>query len=168
MRVESLLIQFVTIFLYILKTKAEGIMCYRCVATFSGHDASEKLCSQFNGNKTFQVSCPTSTFCVKKTVYYKSQTSMIKTVQRDCATQKYIYKSYDFEKKEWSDKEEVIKTVYEEGCATGEDRGATGRPPEYCYCDSDLCNFSPSIKTVNVTTVFLLALSLLFVKFVYV
>lgn len=168
MRVESSLIQLVTIFLYILKTKAEGIMCYRCVAAFSGYDKSEQLCSQFNGNKTFQVSCPTSTFCVKKTIYYKSQTSMVKTVQRDCATQKYLSKSYDHEKREWYDTEEVIKTVYEEGCATGEDRGATGRPPEYCYCNSNLCNFSPSNNTVNATTVSLLTLFLLFVKFLHV
>lgn len=63
----------ICVFVDILKTKAEGIMCYRCVATFSGYGESEQLCSQFNGNKTFQVSCPTSTFCVKKTIYYKSQ-----------------------------------------------------------------------------------------------
>lgn len=93
---------------------------------------------------------------------------MVKTVQRDCATQKYLSKSYDYEKREWYDTEEVIKTVYEAGCATGEDRGATGSPPEYCYCDSDLCNFSPSNKTVNVTTVCLSALLLLFVKFLHV
>ncbi|XP_035740488.1 uncharacterized protein LOC118449711 [Vespa mandarinia] len=168
MRVESSLIQLVIIFLYILKTKAEGIMCYRCVAIFSGYDASEQLCSQFNGNKTFQVSCPTSTFCVKKTIYYKSQTSMVKTVQRDCATQRYLSKSYDYEKREWYDTEEVIKTVYKEGCANGEDRGATGRPPEYCYCNSDFCNFSPSNKIVNPTIVSLSALFLLFVKFLHV
>lgn len=168
MRVESLLIQFVTIFLYILKTKSEGIMCYRCVSTFSGHDASEKLCSQFNGNKTFQVFCPMSTFCVNKTIYYKSQTSMVKIVERGCATQRYLSKIYNNITREWYDKEEVIK-AYEEGCTIGEDRGATGKPPEYCYCNSDLCNFSPSIKSANLTTtIFLLTLSLLFVNFLHV
>ncbi|KAI4487010.1 hypothetical protein M0802_012110 [Mischocyttarus mexicanus] len=168
MRVESLLIQFVTIFSYILKAKAEGIMCYHCVATLSGYDTSEQLCSHFNGNKTFQVSCPKSTFCAKQTIYYKSQTSTVKIVQRDCATQWNLSKVYDYEKNQWYDTENVEKTAFYDGCFNSVDRGATGTPPEFCYCSSNFCNFSSSIKALNATTVFLLALSLLFVKFLQV
>ncbi|KAK2576559.1 hypothetical protein KPH14_005232 [Odynerus spinipes] len=164
MKVENLLIQFVAISLCVLQATAQGISCYRCVVAYSGYDASEQLCSQFDGSEKFQVYCPSSLFCTKKTIYYKSQTSVIKTVQRDCANQKYVYRTYDINDKQWHDKEEVIKEVYEEGCVTGENRGATARPPEYCYCSFHLCNSTVSNKKVNVIIVSLLTLPSLYGK----
>lgn len=70
--------------------------------------------------------------------------SIVTTVQRDCALQKYISSTYNDVDKQWYKKEEVIKSAYDEGCFIGEHRGAPTGPPEYCFCGFHLCNSSPS------------------------
>jgi len=69
--------------------------------------------------------------------------SVVKTVQRDCAPQKYISHTYNDADKKWHKKEEIITTAYDEGCFIGEHRGAPTNPPEYCFCSFHLCNSSP-------------------------
>lgn len=71
--------------------------------------------------------------------------SIVKTVQRDCAPQKYTSQVYNDADKKWYKKEEIITTAYDEGCFIGEHRGAPTGPPEYCFCSFHLCNSSPPL-----------------------
>lgn len=142
---------------------ANGISCFKCFASQPGIDEN-LLCSQFDGSSRFQVYCPSSTLCRKKTIYYKFKTSVIKTVERDCALQKSMIPIYNDVNNEWKDDKEIVKSVYEEGCFIGEDRGAPAGPPEYCFCSFHLCNSSQAIKTMNVYHIFLLTMILLFTE----
>lgn len=69
--------------------------------------------------------------------------SIVTTVQRDCAPQKYTFQSYNDVDKQWYKKEEIVTSAYDEGCFIGEHRGAPTGPPEYCFCGFHLCNSSP-------------------------
>lgn len=92
--------------------------------------------------------------------------SIITAVERDCASQKRTVPVYSYVDNKWQDKEEIVKTAYEEGCFTGEDRGAPGGPPEYCFCSFHLCNSSRSIETMNVYHIFVSIVILLFAKLI--
>lgn len=83
---------------------------------------------------------------IKVCIYIKISflASVVTTVQRDCAPQKYISHDYNHADKTWYKKHEVITTAYDEGCFIGEHRGAPTAPPEYCFCSFYLCNSSPS------------------------
>ncbi|XP_011067619.1 PREDICTED: uncharacterized protein LOC105154060 [Acromyrmex echinatior] len=142
----SLIILYISIFyiLHVSQVEAEGISCFKCLMTFTNPDDTDLLCSHFDGSAKFQVFCPTSTLCMKRTVQYKSKTSVVTTVQRDCAPQKYTSHTYNDADKQWYKKEEVITSAYDEGCFIGEHRGAPTGPPEYCFCSFHLCNSSPS------------------------
>lgn len=129
------------------------------------------LCSHFDESAKFQTFCPSSTLCMKRTVQYKSKSkltisigqllnnvtlfenfllaSVITTVQRDCAPQKYTSHVYNDVDKQWDKKEEIITTAYDEGCFIGENRGAPTGPPEYCFCSFHLCNSSSQIGMFN-------------------
>ncbi|KAH0955298.1 hypothetical protein HN011_002648 [Eciton burchellii] len=131
------------ILLYVSRTQAEGISCFKCLMTPTRPEDSDRLCSHFDGSDKFQEFCPTSTLCMKRTIEYRSKTSVVKTVQRDCAPQKYISHTYNDADKKWHKKEEIITTAYDEGCFIGEHRGAPTNPPEYCFCSFHLCNSSP-------------------------
>ncbi|XP_012542828.1 uncharacterized protein LOC105840446 [Monomorium pharaonis] len=131
------------LFACVSQVRAEGISCFKCLTTVINENDSDRLCSHFDGSAKFQVFCPTSTLCMKRTVQYQSKTSIVTTVQRGCAPQNYIFKIYNDADNKWYDKEEVITSAYDEGCFTGEHRGAPSRPPEYCFCSFHLCNSSP-------------------------
>ncbi|XP_011173098.1 uncharacterized protein LOC105205431 isoform X2 [Solenopsis invicta] len=125
------------------QVRGEGISCFKCLMTLINPDDTDLLCSHFDGSAKFQVFCPTSTFCMKRTVQYQSKTSVVTTVQRDCALQKYTSRTYDYNDQQWYNKEEIITSAYDEGCFIGEHRGAPTGPPEYCFCSFHLCNSSP-------------------------
>lgn len=57
----------------IAEATEEGISCYKCtVAPLRGApEASSQICSQFKQNHHFQVYCPKSTMCMKRTIYHK-------------------------------------------------------------------------------------------------
>ncbi|XP_076244387.1 uncharacterized protein LOC143185327 [Calliopsis andreniformis] len=153
------------IFLYvIIPISASGISCFKCSASQSGNEKNDLLCSHFNGSAQFQVYCPSSTLCRKKTIYSKFQSSVITAVERDCAPQKRIIHIYNPVDNVWNNKEEIVETAYEEGCFIGEDRGAPVGPPEYCFCSFHLCNSSHSITTMNICQSFVLIVILLFTK----
>ncbi|XP_034176400.1 uncharacterized protein LOC117602459 isoform X1 [Osmia lignaria lignaria] len=143
---------------------ADGISCFKCLPSQPGNEETDLLCSQFDGSSRFQVYCPSSTLCKKKTIYYKFKSSVITTVERDCALQKNTVPIYNDVDNNWNDNEEIVKTAYEEGCFIGEDRGAPVGPPEYCFCSFHLCNSSESMKTMNVYHIALLTVTLLFTK----
>lgn len=133
----------ISILSHVSRVQAEGISCFKCLMTLTNPDDTELLCSHFDGSAKFQVFCPTSTFCMKKTVEYKSKTSIVTTVQRDCAPQKYTSHTYNDADKQWYKKEEVIASAYDEGCFIAEHRGGPTGPPEYCFCGFHLCNSCP-------------------------
>lgn len=58
-----------------MQITAEGIACFKCYASQPGHEKTDLLCSQFDGSPRFQVHCPSSTLCRKRTIYskYKSK-----------------------------------------------------------------------------------------------
>ncbi|CAK9807019.1 hypothetical protein ANTQUA_LOCUS5107 [Anthophora quadrimaculata] len=151
------------IFLYtiIIPITAEGVTCFKCFASQPGHEETDLLCSQFDGSSRFQVHCPSSTLCRKRTIYSKFKTSVITVVERDCAPQKRIVPIYNNNK--WQNTEEIVTTAYEEGCFIGEDKGAPAGPPEYCFCSYHLCNSSHSIEITNAYHIFLIMIVLLFV-----
>ncbi|XP_050444640.1 uncharacterized protein LOC126848100 [Cataglyphis hispanica] len=138
-------ILYISILSYISRAQAEGISCFKCLMTPTRPEDTNLLCAHFDGSAKFQTFCPTSTLCMKKTVQYKSKTSVVTTVQRDCTPQKYISYVYSDVDKQWHKKEEIITTAYDEGCFIGEHRGAPTGPPEYCFCSFHLCNSSPSL-----------------------
>lgn len=90
--------------------------------------------------------------------------SIITTVERDCAVQKHTVSTYNPVSNKWDTTEEVVEKAYEEGCFIGEDRGAPGGPPEYCFCSFHLCNSSQSIKTTNICQCLALIVILFFRK----
>ncbi|KZC07910.1 hypothetical protein WN55_09952 [Dufourea novaeangliae] len=90
-------------------------------------------------------------------------TSIITAVERDCAPQKRTVPIYSYVDYKWENKEEIVKTAYEEGCFTGEDRGAPAGPPQYCFCSYHLCNSSESIGKMNMY-IFVLLVILLVAK----
>ncbi|XP_076661046.1 uncharacterized protein LOC143364779 isoform X1 [Halictus rubicundus] len=158
-----------TIFLCMYVTtpiSADGISCFKCYASQPGTEETDLLCSQFDGSARFQVYCPSSTLCRKKTIYYKLKTSLITAVERDCAPQKRTIPIYSDVDNKWQNTEEIVKTAYEEDCFLGEDRGAPGGPPEYCFCSYHLCNSSQSIKAMNMYYIFALIMILLFAKLI--
>ncbi|XP_014297494.1 uncharacterized protein LOC103569892 [Microplitis demolitor] len=130
----------------IAEATEEGISCYKCtVAPLRGApEASSQICSQFKQNHHFQVYCPKSTMCMKRTIYHKLVNgSIINTsVERDCASQLDIFQAYDYNERQWRQQEEIVQGAYPESCFTGEDRGSPGGPPEYCFCKYNLCNDS--------------------------
>lgn len=141
-------VQTLIILLYILEVSAEGISCFKCYISHPDDVEGSLLCSQFDGSAKFQVYCPSSTLCMKKTIYYTTKTTATTAVQRDCAPQTYVSKIY--EDGEWFDTEEVVEAAYEEGCFTDEDRGTPVGPPEYCFCAYHLCNSSQSVRIINI------------------
>lgn len=146
----NLIMISISILSYISRAQTEGISCFKCLMTQTRPDEDiDLLCSHFDKSAKFQTFCPTSTLCMKRTVQYKSKTSVITTVQRDCAPQKYTSHVYNAVNKEWDKKEEIIATAYEEGCFVGEHRGAPTHPPEYCFCSFHLCNSSSQIGIFN-------------------
>lgn len=58
-----------------MQITAEGIICFKCYASQPGHEKTDLLCSQFDESPRFQVHCPSSTLCRKRTIYskYKSK-----------------------------------------------------------------------------------------------
>lgn len=155
----SLAICTIVVSLCIIQTKGEGISCYRCFASQLGYEDSNQLCSQFDGSQRFQVYCPSSTLCMKKTSYFKTQTSIATAVLRDCASQKRREPKYNVTDNKWYKEEEVVKTAYEEGCSIGEIRGVVA--PEYCFCSYHLCNNSHSFKPISIYSMCILILSLI-------
>ncbi|KAL0101563.1 hypothetical protein PUN28_019001 [Cardiocondyla obscurior] len=141
---------------------AEGVSCFKCLMTPTDPDDTDMLCSHFDGSAKFQVFCPSSTLCMKRTIEYKSKTSIVTTVQRDCAPQKYNSRIYNDVDKQWYDKQEIITSAYDEGCFIGEHRGAPTGPPEYCFCGFHLCNSSVQVGTFS--KMFAIVLSLLIVR----
>lgn len=140
---------FISILSYISQAQTEGISCFKCLMTLIRPEDIDMLCSHFDGSAKFQTFCPTSTLCMKRTVQYKSKTSVVTTVQRDCAPQKYTSRIYNDVDKQWHKKEEIIVTAYDEGCFIGEHRGAPTGPPEYCFCSFHLCNSSSQVGMFN-------------------
>lgn len=147
----QIMMLYISILSYISQAQAEGISCFKCfVSTPPRPQDTDLLCSHFDGSAKFQTFCPTSTLCMKRTVKYKSKTSVVTTVQRDCAPQKYTSQVYNEANNQWYKKEEIITTAYDEGCFIGEHRGAPTGPPEYCFCSFHLCNSSlPQIGIFN-------------------
>ncbi|XP_034934382.1 uncharacterized protein [Chelonus insularis] len=138
------------------EVSGEGIMCYKCtVAPVKNEVNVTQICSQFEENYQFQVYCPKSTMCMKRTIYHKlGNGSVVKTsVERGCALQLNVFKTYDENEKVWRDTEKIIRTAYTEGCFPGEDRGSPGGPPEYCFCQFNLCNGSQSLKELFIMSI---------------
>ncbi|XP_014469511.1 PREDICTED: uncharacterized protein LOC106741742 [Dinoponera quadriceps] len=138
-----IVILYISILSYISQAQAEGISCFKCLKSSTRLEDKDRLCSHFDGSAKFQVFCPTSTFCMKRTIELRSKTSVATTVLRDCAPQKYTSHVYNEDKRKWDKIEEIIKTAYDEGCFIGEHRGSPTNPPEYCFCSFHLCNSSP-------------------------
>ncbi|XP_012273712.1 uncharacterized protein LOC105696103 [Orussus abietinus] len=164
----SLVIYNVLLLQFCLSTNAEGISCYKCtilppIRISNMMQPVSQLCSQFDESSRFQVFCPTSTFCMKKTFHLKlANGTIVTSVLRDCASQRHLYQSYSFKEAKWKEVEEVVKTAYNEGCFTEEDHGTPAGPPEYCYCSYHLCNESPSNqKSSNIFVNVVLMLGLL-------
>ncbi|XP_076750154.1 uncharacterized protein LOC143423007 isoform X1 [Xylocopa sonorina] len=159
LRINSL-ITIAFLYTLIVPITMEGIMCYKCFGSQPRYKKTDLLCSQFDGSSRFQVYCPSSTLCRKRTIYSVFKTSIMKTVERDCAPQKRTVRILNNNK--WEDKEEIVTSAYEQGCFIGEDRGVPGGPPEYCFCGDQLCNSSQSIQIINIYHIFILIALLLF------
>ncbi|KAF3421183.1 hypothetical protein E2986_08652 [Frieseomelitta varia] len=111
---KTLFIAIVYLFAIMMQITAEGIVCFKCYASQPGHEKTDLLCSQFDKSLRFQVHCPSSTLCRKRTIYSKYKTSIITTVERDCAPQKRTVPIYSDNK--WQNKEEIVTSAYKEGC----------------------------------------------------
>lgn len=155
---------FAVIFiLCILHKTIADIYCFKCYALQQTYKETDLHCSQFDASPKFQVHCPSSTLCMKRTMYYKTKTSVAKVVVRDCAPQKRTGQKYDENDNKWYKEEEVVQTAYEEGCFPGEIRGL--EPPEYCFCGYHLCNNSYSIIAMNVYNVYAVAVGSIIINY---
>lgn len=61
----------------IMPITTEGITCFKCFASQPGHEKTDLLCSQFDGSSRFQVHCPSSTLCRKRTIYSKFKSKFL-------------------------------------------------------------------------------------------
>lgn len=123
-----------------------ALTCYKCTVLPPPHSSNEtvRLCSHFDGSSRFQVACPYSTFCLKRTFELPlGKGKTVAGVERDCAPQRYRFQRYDEGAGRWRTEEAVAETAYEAGCAP--ERGEAARSVKsasatYCYCQSHLCN----------------------------
>ncbi|KAK0095868.1 hypothetical protein PV326_007171 [Microctonus aethiopoides] len=127
-----------------------GISCFKCTIAPLRRARNEtiRICSKFEENSHYQIYCPNSTMCMKRTIHHKLEAcglyinhnvlgipAIVQTsVERGCAPQLDVGKGFDSNAKSWYDKAKIVEEVYEEGCFVGEDRGSPGGPPEYCFC----------------------------------
>ncbi|KAI5696466.1 hypothetical protein M8J76_007566 [Diaphorina citri] len=138
-------IYFVGIVCFILANEsAAQLTCYACTMhpdPYLSPNITQRLCSQFDGSATFQVDCPFSTFCMKKTFEISLQGGRkVYGTMRDCAPQKNSF--YQVQKNgKWGFTHEVVDSIYTAGCSdssTGLDLKTSSS--QYCYCASNLCN----------------------------
>ncbi|XP_044007802.1 uncharacterized protein LOC122852215 [Aphidius gifuensis] len=134
----------------ISECRSEGITCFKCTVApvYIENKKTSQICNHFDGSEKFQVDCPQSTLCMKRTIHHRLRNGTIinTSVERGCTPQLDRFQAYDFDKRKWNVKERIVQTAYKEGCITGEDRGSPGGPPEYCFCSGDLCNSSISLN----------------------
>uniref|UniRef100_A0A8D8ZZ18 Protein sleepless n=1 Tax=Cacopsylla melanoneura TaxID=428564 RepID=A0A8D8ZZ18_9HEMI len=122
------------------------VTCYACTMSgsdpYAPPDTPKRPCAQFDGSARFQVDCPYSTFCMKKTFQMQLGGGRKATgIVRDCAPQKHSYQAYENQK--WGEKHEVIESIYTAGCNDDTNFLKTSEA-QYCYCSSNLCNSAPS------------------------
>ncbi|KAK7794426.1 hypothetical protein R5R35_003801 [Gryllus longicercus] len=123
-----------------------ALSCYKCTVLPPPHSSNEtaRLCSHFDGSARFQVDCPYSTFCLKRTFELPlGKGKTVAGVERDCAPQRYRFQRYDEARGRWHTEDAVAEAAYAPGCAP--ERGEAARSVKsasatYCYCQSHLCN----------------------------
>ncbi|XP_075219056.1 uncharacterized protein LOC142323383 [Lycorma delicatula] len=149
MELLLLLMHTVTVFVLLKPgiTEVEGLTCYQCIVhpQYNNHNETARLCSKFDASETFEVQCPYSTFCLKKTFELEIQNG--KKIQlgiRDCAPQREKYQILRNGK--WQMETTVDSNIYESGCHQEEDFGVKSSTAEYCYCSTNLCNGGESSR----------------------
>ena len=80
--------------------------------------------------------------------------------ERGCAPQSLSYRIH--KKGKWEVINDIDKEAYKDGCVL-ENQG-DGRPTQYCYCSSRLCNSTPSLNA-NEQPLLVILLSVLFYLF---
>ncbi|XP_018913377.1 uncharacterized protein [Bemisia tabaci] len=123
------------------------LVCYECtVHPPSSHsNQTARLCSKFDASAHFQVECPYSTFCMRRSFKLDLKDGKtVNAVERGCASQKYQYQSFYDGK--WHAEEAVEDKVYRPGCYPAEQLGLKTPTTEYCYCPTNLCNSAKSTQ----------------------
>ncbi|XP_012266864.1 uncharacterized protein LOC105692322 [Athalia rosae] len=145
---------------YFVVVTCSNLWCFKCTAT--REDPNGLACSEFDWSQNYQVECPKSTMCRKKTSTIPLANGQeIKSIERDCAPQLQDVHKYDFARREWNLSQEVVETAYSSGCTVGENKGRPGPPTEYCYCYGHFCNQSNSIGKIGSSLILLHILGLI-------
>lgn len=119
-----------------------SLRCYRCALKPSGKvPNTTRSCVHFEPAWPFEVDCPLSTLCMKRTVQLDiSNGNSVSVTVRDCAPQTKNYQSYQDGK--WKQVKEVDDSVYDEGCMVSQVESKTS-VTEFCFCKGNLCNSVP-------------------------
>ncbi|XP_065201411.1 uncharacterized protein LOC135832219 [Planococcus citri] len=135
---EIRLIVLLILFNFVHRLSAD-LTCYECTTQPNPEPSKSKSCSQFDESEKYEVTCPYSTFCLKRTYQYTLQGGKtVEVVERGCAPQKHSFHVY--ENNRWVPQNTIEKSIYEEGCIPFDPSGTKQQKSEYCYCSSNLCN----------------------------
>lgn len=124
-----------------LASSTMSLRCYYCTIQPPSYSSNRttRYCSNFDGSSIYEVECPYSTFCMKKTFDLQLQKGKTaRGVIRDCAPQRYNYQTYDGTK--WQTQDAIADKAYVAGCHPSDSHGVKSPTTEYCYCSGNLCN----------------------------
>ncbi|PSN52921.1 hypothetical protein C0J52_03015 [Blattella germanica] len=128
-------------FRFLTVSSVMSLRCYHCTIRPPSPQSNEttRLCSHFDGSSLYEVNCPYSTFCLKKSFELSLlKGKVVKGIERMCAPQLYNYQTYDGT--QWRMKNSIEDTAYVEGCFPTETQGVKSPSTEHCYCKGNLCN----------------------------
>lgn len=130
-----------TLLAILIDTTHAAMKCYECTVYPKRqiNQTTDRLCSKFEETEFFEVECPFSTMCKKRTYRFQLNNGDIQeTTERGCAMQKNDYMNYVQNK--WV-KESSVEEPYTEGCLKD-----SKDESEYCHCRGNLCNSVGKMK----------------------
>ncbi|CAG0892015.1 unnamed protein product, partial [Cyprideis torosa] len=137
-----------------------AIRCYRCALQPLTRTKGQEVppCS----GELAYVECPFSTFCMKRRITWELGRGVwINSTIRDCAKQlvpERVYQNGELKVMFAMDPD-----AYIEGCVR-ETHPLRQTSTEYCFCQNDLCNSSPTLRPTAYATAALLLLPFLFLR----
>ncbi|RZF38113.1 hypothetical protein LSTR_LSTR006512 [Laodelphax striatellus] len=148
MDVAFLPVAVASCFILLSGSPVRGLKCYQCTTVYSPtmpNETEVHLCSKFDQSEKYEVDCPYSTFCMKKTFQLELQYGkVVQGESRNCAAQKR--QQQVFKDGKWQMHSSIDEHIYSVGCEQEETHGVKSSTAQYCYCDTNLCNGGESTR----------------------